>query len=86
MINSNEYKCRCENGECIKYLNDDKISCRCNSGWSCIWCNIRSSDSISNRLICICPINKFVSRCLLKARCSKDYCLNNGQCIVLIFR
>jgi hypothetical protein len=90
------FKCliKCENGECIKYLNKENSFCRCYSGWSGIKCNIKinckscSSDSIcigsiNNRSICICPLMKFGIGCFLSSSCPINGCLNNGQCIPL---
>jgi len=83
---------KCQNGECIKYLNKEYSFCRCYSGWSGIECDIQincqscSSDSlcigsINNRSICICPLMKFGRRCLLSSSCPENVCQNNGQCI-----
>jgi hypothetical protein len=92
---SNSIKCilPCQNGECVKYLNVEKFFCRCIPGWSGVHCQIRSNcadcssesiciGSVGNRSICICPINKFGSRCILSQSCPPDFCQNNGQCLV----
>ncbi|CAF1623962.1 unnamed protein product [Adineta ricciae] len=84
---------KCEHGTCIKYTNEEKFFCQCHRGWTgaqchiLINCNDCSSDSICtgyshNRSICICPLEKFGNRCLLKHSCPINYCQNNGLCIV----
>ena len=84
----------CQNGTCIKYVDQEKFFCRCNAGWSGAHCDIavHCSDcslgslcvgAIRNRSICVCPIGRFGSRCLLKHSCPVNYCANNGQCIVI---
>ncbi|CAF1409418.1 unnamed protein product, partial [Adineta ricciae] len=84
---------KCSHGICMKYANEQKYFCRCNPGWSGARCHIQttcsdcSSDSVCvgqvhNRSICICPLEKFGNRCLLKHSCPANYCGNNGQCIV----
>jgi hypothetical protein len=89
---------QCVHGECIQYLNDPKYTsfCRCKSGWTGNYCNIShictcSSDSLcvgvaaNNRSICVCPVNKFGSQCLLTHNIcqydSNDVCQNRGICI-----
>jgi hypothetical protein len=83
----------CKNGECMKYINEEKFFCRCHAGWSGAQCHIHvncsdcSSDSIcvgymNNRPICICPLSKFGPRCLLTRSCPLNYCKNYGRCIV----
>ena len=89
---------QCGHGRCIQYLNDLQHTsfCQCKPGWSGKYCNISyqctcSSDSLcvgiaaNNRPICICPINKFGSRCLLNSFVcqsnSNDECVNGGQCL-----
>ena len=85
---------KCHQGTCMKYLNEEKFFCRCDSGWSgaqCqipINCSMCSSDSIcvgsiQNQAICVCPLHKFGLRCLLQQSCPRNFCENNGQCIVL---
>jgi hypothetical protein len=69
---------QCINGKCRRYFNDPdhRTFCQCNSGWSGRYCNIPhdctcSSDSLcvgklaNNRSICVCPLNKMGSRCLI---------------------
>jgi hypothetical protein len=89
---------QCVHGECIQYLNDPKHTsfCRYKSGWTGKYCNIShictcSSDSLcvgvaaNNRSICVCPMNKFGSQCLLTHNIcqydSSDVCQNRGICI-----
>ncbi|UJR07365.1 hypothetical protein I4U23_011651 [Adineta vaga] len=90
---SNKCLYPCQNGQCMKYMNVKKFFCQCHPGWSGILCNFRSNcedcssgsiciGSIRNRSICLCPLNKFGSRCLLKHKCPSDFCKNNGQCLV----
>jgi hypothetical protein len=87
---------QCNHGKCIKYSTnpDNSIFCQCNPGWSGQYCTIKYTCncasiseclgvSASNRSICVCPINKFGSRCLLKNTICKNnsICENGGQCI-----
>ncbi|CAF0938005.1 unnamed protein product [Adineta steineri] len=92
-LNSNKCLYPCQNGQCTKYINVEKFFCRCNPGWSGISCNFRTNcadcsldsiciGSLRERSICVCPVNKFGSRCLLKHKCPLDFCKNNGQCLV----
>src|SRR5262249_18732203 len=82
----------CIYGECVKYLNKEKYFCRCFPKWSGIQCNVPidcqtcSNDSIcigsaNNQSICVCPLDKFGSQCLLTSTCPINVCQNNGQCI-----
>ncbi|CAF2788306.1 unnamed protein product [Rotaria sp. Silwood2] len=86
---------QCVHGECIRYLKEPKVTsfCRCKTGWIGRYCTIPdmcscSPDSLcsdiaaNNRSVCVCPLNKFGSRCLLtKTVCQHDSCLNEGVCI-----
>jgi hypothetical protein len=88
---------QCVHGKCLKYFNNNQTFCQCDQGWSGKYCTIPyicmcSLDSLcigissNNRSICVCPLNKFGSRCLLKnSICQLDginkTCFNNGQCI-----
>ncbi|CAF4011362.1 unnamed protein product [Rotaria magnacalcarata] len=89
---------QCINGKCIKYLNDNKNIkfCQCNKGWFGRYCTLRHSSMCSpdslyvgvsptNQSICICPINKFGSRCLLTNMICQNNenstCQNGGECI-----
>jgi hypothetical protein len=73
--------------------------CQCDRGWSGQNCTIPynctcSSDSLcigvlaNNRSICVCPINKWGSRCLLEDQVCQsnknETCRNGGQCIYLL--
>ncbi|CAF1286612.1 unnamed protein product [Rotaria sordida] len=82
-------------GQCLKFVNSDEIFCKCNDGWSGKQCVTVSSskfrcapDSLTvgitnERPICVCPLNKFGSRCYLKRiSCSDSMCQNRGTCIV----
>ncbi|CAF1417530.1 unnamed protein product [Adineta steineri] len=85
----------CINGRCIKYFNDkQKRFCHCDTGWSGRYCTIQhssicSSDSLdigisssTDQSICVCPIYKFGSRCLLNNMiCQNLTCQNGGLCI-----
>ena len=64
----------CNNGNCVKYLNEEKYFCRCHSGWSGIHCHIPMNcetclfksicvGSTNNQSICVCPLNKFGPQC-----------------------
>ncbi|UJR18331.1 hypothetical protein I4U23_005233 [Adineta vaga] len=96
IINNSNIKCtlRCLNGICIKYHNEKKFFCQCYSGWSGAQCHIPIDcsmcasnsiciGSIQNQSICICPKNTFGSFCRLKLTCPKEFCQNNGQCIII---
>jgi hypothetical protein len=87
---------QCVHGKPIHYSNnpDIPIFCQCDQGWSGQFCTIQytcncASDSVclgvsaSNRSICVCPINKFGSRCLLNNTVCQDnsLCQNGGQCV-----
>jgi hypothetical protein len=82
----------CKNGECLKYVNKDNYFCRCYPGWSGIQCNIPTDcqtcsfdstciGSANNKSICVCPIDRFGPRCLLRSTCPINACQNNGQCV-----
>ena len=89
---------QCRHGRCMKYWHDAKDStfCHCRAGWSGRYCHIPytctcASGSVcigvlaNNRSICVCPLNKFSSRCLLSSTVcqsnSNDTCYNGGHCI-----
>ncbi|CAF1167926.1 unnamed protein product [Adineta steineri] len=89
---------KCIHGRCVKYSNNAKEPgfCLCDRDWSGKYCTIPytctcSSDSLcigrsaNNRSICICPLNKRGSLCLLSSKiCHSDQnttCNNNGQCV-----
>ena len=99
--NNHEQTCfnyKCIHGQCVKYWKNSRhyTFCRCNQGWSGKYCQIRhhcqcSPDSIcigkssNNRSICMCPKNKFGSRCYLtNSQCNSNdnsTCSNGGQCV-----
>ncbi|UJR12030.1 hypothetical protein I4U23_016208 [Adineta vaga] len=89
---------QCVHGQRIKYVetSHDVCFCQCDSGWYGKYCTLSyvsgcSSDSrsigitVTNRSICICPLHKWGSRCLLNNQiCFANRtatCQNNGQCI-----
>ncbi|CAF1136461.1 unnamed protein product [Adineta steineri] len=88
---------KCIHGECIQYFNDPNNTtfCQCNEGWHGKDCSIPhicqcSANSLcigfssNNRSICICPINRWGSRCLLHDDiCQQENitCQNGGKCI-----
>ena len=89
---SSPSRCRltCGHGQCMKYVNEDYFFCRCHLGWTgkrCdhpINCNDCALDSLcvgshENRSICICPVNTFGRRCLLKYSYPENFCENGGQ-------
>jgi len=89
---------QCVHGKCMKYLNNlqNYTFCQCDRGWTGKYCNISydcqcSSDAkclgvLSNhRSICLCPPNRYGSRCLLDDLICQingnSTCLNDGKCI-----
>ena len=83
---------KCENGQCMKYVNQNQSFCRCFPKWSGIKYNIPtncktcSSDALcigptDDRSVCVCPMNKFGRRCLLISTCPSNACSNNGRCV-----
>jgi hypothetical protein len=90
---------QCIHGKCIRYSNNPAQTasfCQCDKGWSGQYCTIQhtcmcSFDSLcigispNNRSLCVCPVNKFGSRCLLVDPVCQindnSTCLNGGQCI-----
>jgi hypothetical protein len=88
----------CNHGQCIQYSNniEGATFCRCNHGWTGRYCDIPfsctcSSDSLclgilaNNRSLCLCPLRKWGSQCLLQSIvCQSDQnntCQNGGECI-----
>ncbi|CAF0761345.1 unnamed protein product [Adineta steineri] len=88
-LSSNEQPTICPlscgiHGKCIAYINkNSSYFCKCNQGYSGIYCQKEhnctcSSDSLCiTSSICICPINKFGSKCYLKHSFCQS-CENNG--------
>ncbi|CAF4059792.1 unnamed protein product, partial [Adineta steineri] len=91
-LSSNEQPTICPlscgiHGKCIAYINkNSSYFCKCNQGYSGVYCQKEhncscSSDSLCiTSSICICPINKFGSKCYLKYSFCQS-CENNGLCI-----
>ncbi|UJR34411.1 hypothetical protein I4U23_021818 [Adineta vaga] len=87
----------CLHGQCMRYFDhpNGETFCHCNQRWTGRYCDIPykcscSSDSLclgisaNNRSICLCPIQKWGSQCLLSDQiCQKNNrtCENHGQCI-----
>jgi len=89
---------QCVHGKCMKYLNNlqNYTFCQCDRGWTGKYCNISydcqcSSDAkclgvLPNyRSICLCPPNRYGSRCLLNDLICQingnSTCLHDGKCI-----
>ncbi|CAF1421215.1 unnamed protein product [Adineta steineri] len=99
--NDNKESCSdklCMHGQCRRYVNDPKGTtfCQCHRGWSGEYCTIShtcncSSDSLcigisaNNRSICVCPMNRWGSQCLLRNDVCQsnqnDTCFNGGRCL-----
>ena len=82
----------CLHGRCVKYANTDDFFCHCDSTWSGVRCDRRvicadcSPDSlclgkVRQRSICLCPVNRLGSRCLLNVTCPLNACRNKGRCL-----
>ncbi|CAF1121069.1 unnamed protein product [Adineta ricciae] len=85
----------CRHGQCVKYMNSEENFgfCKCDEGWTGSDCAIKYNCSCAqdskcvgisaaNRSICVCPLPKFGSRCLLTSTvCQSSPCENNGTCI-----
>ncbi|CAF3293516.1 unnamed protein product [Rotaria sp. Silwood2] len=82
-----------EHGRCMKYANMNNLFfCRCDQGYSGTFCNITHQCQCSNdsfclgSSICVCPLNKFGSRCYLKrsiCQSMNNTCQHNGLCIAI---
>ncbi|CAF4338770.1 unnamed protein product, partial [Rotaria sp. Silwood2] len=82
-----------EHGRCMKYTNMNNLFfCRCDQGYFGTFCNIThqcqcSKDSFCLApSICVCPLNKFGSRCYLKRSICQSInnpCQHNGLCIAI---
>jgi hypothetical protein len=83
---------QCIHGQCTTYVDDTNATfCRCSKDWSGRDCTIPhtctcSDDSLcvgllaNNRSLCVCPLGKFGSRCLLdQLVCQSNTCQNGGQ-------
>ena len=83
----------CLHGECVLYTNTKRAFCRCFPGWFGETCErpyqchcANGSGCIgsdeNNNTICVCPLGKYGSRCLLtRSSCSPNPCLHNGLCV-----
>ena len=89
---------QCIHGKCIRYMEnmENRQFCRCDQGWTGRYCTRRfmctcSADSAcvgvsaNNRSICVCPMDKFGSRCFLsdpiRQNNNSSPCQNGGQLI-----
>ncbi|CAF2543175.1 unnamed protein product [Rotaria sp. Silwood2] len=82
-----------QHGRCMKYTNmNNSVYCRCDQGYFGTFCNIThqcqcSKDSFCLApSICVCPLNKFGSRCYLKrsiCQSTNNPCQHNGFCIAI---
>ncbi|CAF2718493.1 unnamed protein product [Rotaria sp. Silwood2] len=82
-----------EHGRCMKYTNmNNSFFCRCNQGYTGTFCNMTHRCQCSNDSfclapsICVCPLNKFGSRCYLKrsiCQSMNNPCQHNGLCIAI---
>jgi hypothetical protein len=81
-----------DHGDCHVFINNGKLFCHCDSGWSGQQCEIQNNDCncspdslclgiVNNRSICVCPIDKIGPRCFLRSICRNDTCQNGGQCM-----
>ncbi|CAF1325493.1 unnamed protein product, partial [Adineta ricciae] len=82
----------CGYGRCYAYVNSpNEYFCVCNSSWSGINCTISHKCDCSedakclgksnNQSMCLCPVEKYGSRCRLQSICQNRTCKNGGQCI-----
>jgi hypothetical protein len=85
----------CAHGQCFLYVNTGKEEfCLCHNKWSGEHCTIPingncSSDSLClgilhNRPICLCPMHKTGSRCLLPSICQSSTCSNKRDICIPI--
>ncbi|CAF3815544.1 unnamed protein product [Adineta steineri] len=79
-------------GQCFKYINSTKEFCHCDQGYSGRYCNITYQHSCSsgstalNTSVCLCPLNKFGSKCYLQhtyCQPKNNPCNNHGLCIAM---
>lgn len=91
---NNEMNCsKCIHGKCVKYMNQAFAFCRCTTGWIGVTCEKPASECncASNstclgfsktRSVCICPLGKFGTRCMLtRSSCHPNPCLHGATCI-----
>ena len=86
----------CQHGRCLRYFNSLEPFCQCDHGWGGRYCSIPHNCtcafdslclgvSIHHRPLCVCPINRFGSRCLLtNTVCQTGVnatCLHGGLCV-----
>ena len=84
---------KCNHGRCTHVQNNmNETVCQCDDGWwgdRCereLKCNCSSGSRcvglVSNRSICLCPMQRFGPRCyLMHTVCASHRCQNNGQCV-----
>ncbi|UJR06644.1 hypothetical protein I4U23_010928, partial [Adineta vaga] len=80
-----------EHGRCMEYTNrKSSYFCQCDEGYSGSFCNITHECQCSNDSlclapsICVCPLNKFGSRCYLERTLCQprnNPCQHDGICI-----
>ena len=83
---------QCVHGQCTRFDNRNEFFCRCFNGYSGKLCLIKNDCDCSpnsvcvgtanNRSICVCPFDRFGSRCYLKRTvCIPNPCSEDGQCV-----
>ncbi|CAF1652549.1 unnamed protein product [Adineta ricciae] len=78
-----------QHGRCVEYINGNfSYFCQCKQGYSGLFCERKyncscSSDSLClSSSICVCPMNKFGSKCYLtRSICQPNPCQNHGRCV-----
>ncbi|CAF0858086.1 unnamed protein product [Adineta steineri] len=84
----------CINGECVRYINTENFFCRCWQNWSGISCEKVEKcncapgsvcvGTYDKRSICVCSLDNFGPRCLLKHRVAcqqQTLCSPNGTAL-----